>query len=168
MSEDGDRKSGCSCWTVGIALALLFVIAGIAIPNLVHVHHDHAQSAAIGALKTLQTSQAIFREGDKANDGNLDYGTLSELSATQMIDSVLGSGLKQGYLFTATYSPTTSEFLWFATANPTPPLADADHRAFFTNQSGLIWYTTTHGPIPVLADVCQIDSRVVTMPLLGR
>ena len=38
-------------------------------------------------------------EGDKENDGNLDYGTLRELGEAGLIDAVLASGTKEGYLF---------------------------------------------------------------------
>ena len=96
---------------------------------------------AIGALKTIMTSEAVFREGDKEVDGNLDYGMLSELSNTTLVDAVLGSGTKQGYLFEASYSYATSEFLWWATASPEKP-GETGERYFFTNQAGVIYEST--------------------------
>ena len=71
-----------------------------------------------GEAVDVAISARVFREGDKERDGNLDYGMLSELNNTQLVDSIIGSGTKQGYNFQATYSFTSSEFLWFATANP--------------------------------------------------
>ena len=57
------------------------------------------EASAIGGLRTIGTSYAVFREGDKEDDdGNLDYGMLSELNNTKVVDSVIGSGTKQGYV----------------------------------------------------------------------
>src|SRR5262249_43257560 len=101
-----------------IVIAIIAFIAAIAIPNLVSARKHGNETAAIGALKTLQTCQTIFREGDKDGNGRLDYGSLPQLSAAHLVDQVLGSGTKQGYLFRTGASTSTSEFLWFATANP--------------------------------------------------
>jgi prepilin-type N-terminal cleavage/methylation domain-containing protein len=124
-----------------IVVGIGAVIAAISIPNLLQSRKNAAESAAIGAMKTLCTAEAIFREGDKENDGNLDYGMLSELLATNLVDPLLGSGKKQGYLFEASYSFSTSEFLWFATANPVAPGITGD-RYWLTNMAGVIFYTT--------------------------
>src|SRR5438105_4834151 len=115
------KKSRVAAFTLielMIVIAIIAIIAAIAIPNLLAARKHANETAAIGALKTIGTSQAIFREGDKERDGNLDYGMLSELNATSLVDSVLGSGTKQGYLFQAVYGFSTSEFLWFGVANP--------------------------------------------------
>src|SRR5262249_17271831 len=42
---------------------------------------------------------AVFHEGSQEQDGNLDYGLLTELSNVALIDSVLGQGMKQGYSY---------------------------------------------------------------------
>lgn len=99
------------------------------------------EASAIGALKTIATSEAMFREGDKEQDGNLDYGSLAELNDMKLIDSVLGGGTKQGYVFEVHPSATTPEFLWYATARPTTPGTTGD-RFFYTNQAGVIFYST--------------------------
>ncbi len=104
------------------------------------------EASAIGALKTIATSQALFREGDKEQDGNLDYATLAELDRTKLIDSVLGSGTKQGYQFEVHPVPGTPEFLWYAVARPTAP-GTTGERYFYTNQAGVIFYSMT--PIEV-------------------
>lgn len=60
------------------------------------------EAAALGALKTITASSSSFtwREGDKPDDGTLDYGNLETLSNTTLIDDVLGGGgTRQGYKF---------------------------------------------------------------------
>lgn len=92
-------------------------------------------SAAIGALKTITTSQAIFREGDKDGDGKLEYApSLADLARYELVDKVLGSGTKQGYLFEVNRGAATPELLWWATADPITP----GHPSYFVDQSGEI------------------------------
>jgi hypothetical protein len=150
-------------------VTLIVVLLGISLSCVIllpltvgHRHHYGRETAAIGALKTIGSAQALFREADKEGDGNLDYGTLQELrdaGRTGLIDSVLGSGTKQGYLFDVRYSVSTSEFLWFATARPILPDFDRGgdgDRYFATNHEGVTFYTTS-GPIPM-------NDRDCTMP----
>src|SRR5262245_17139525 len=101
-----------------IVIAIIAIIAAIAIPNLLAARKHGNETAAIGALKTITNAQSMFREGDKDGNGSLDYGTITLLSNTQVIDSILGVGTRQGYLFRTGPSTSTPEFLWFATANP--------------------------------------------------
>jgi Ca-activated chloride channel family protein len=114
------------------------------------------EAAAIGALKTLATSQSIYREGDKDQNGNLDYGTLEELARTGLVDSVLGAGTKQGYQFEVHKSTKNPEYLWFAVARPTTPGSTGD-RFFYTNQAGVIFYSTT--PFDVDPETCQVNPK---------
>lgn len=134
------NKKGFTLIELMIVIAIIAIIAAIAIPNLIEARKHGNEAAAIGALKTINTSQTLFREGDKEGDGTLDYGTLQLLSNTTLIDSVLGSGTKQGYKFQCDPSTSTGEFLWFATANPASPTTTGD-RYFCTNHAGVIYYT---------------------------
>ena len=153
------RNKGFTLIELMIVIAIIAIIAAIAIPNLIQARKHGNETAAIGALKTISTSEAIFREGDKEGDGNLDYGMLSELSSTQLIDSILGGGTKQGYLFRSGYSTTTSEFLWFGVANPAVPTTTGD-RYFETNQAGVIYYTSA-GTLALNTGTCALDTTVV-------
>lgn len=113
------------------------------------------EAMAIGALKTLATAQTLFREQDAEHDQVFDYGALDELSDAGMIDRVLGSGKKQGYLFEAAPSPQTSEFLWMATAAPAQPGVTGE-RYFAINQQAVVYEGTA--PLSRGAD-CAIPSR---------
>jgi hypothetical protein len=116
------------------------------------------EPSAIGALKTINVAQVLFRKNDTEGDGVHDYGTLSELAMLGspqdgLVDPVLGSGTKQGYLFESSHSRGGSE--WFATASPTIPTVTGN-RYFATNHLGVIYYSTT-APIPM-------NTRDATLP----
>lgn len=149
-------KKGFTLIELMIVIAIIAIIAAIAIPNLIEARKHGNEAAAVGALKTITTSQSLFREGDKEQDLNFDYGTLAEMSAQQLVDGVLGSGTKQGYLFQCNYGTQTSEFLWFAVANPAVPTTTGD-RYFCTNQAGVVFYTQATSIAPNSAD-CVIPT----------
>jgi prepilin-type N-terminal cleavage/methylation domain-containing protein len=159
-------KRGFTLIELMIVIAIIAIIAAIAIPNLLAARKSANEAAAIGALKTLTTSQSVFREGDKEQDGNLDYGMLTELSNVTLVDSVLGKGSKQGYFFSCTYSYSTSEFLWFALANPQVPTSSGD-RYFETNVAGVIFYTT-QGSLALDTLSCDLSGAISGIVPVGK
>lgn len=124
-----------------IVLVLIAVITAIAIPNLVSARKNANEVAAIGSLKTIANGQQLYRESDKENDGEFDFGSLAELSNTTIIDGTLGSGNRAGYAFETNPGSVNRSFLWFALANPRLPQSSGD-RYFCTNNRGQIFYTT--------------------------
>lgn len=73
------------------------------------------ETAAIGALRTLSSVQAQFREGDREDDNSLDYAeSLNELWQAGLIGDELGSGQRSGYIF----SLSGSTYEWQAAATP--------------------------------------------------
>ncbi|RMG08633.1 MAG: hypothetical protein D6731_21520 [Planctomycetota bacterium] len=132
---------------------LIPVIAAIAVPNLVEARKRGNETAAIGALKFISTSQLLFREGDKDQDGVADYGTLDELAASGLIDAVLGSGTRNGYVFSVAPSPVDPEKRWMAVANPVVRGTTGD-RSFVINQEGVVY--SAEGQELTLNDECEI------------
>jgi type IV pilus assembly protein PilA len=149
-------RSGFTLIELMIVIAIIAIIAAIAIPNLLAARKHGNETAAIGALKTITNAQSMFREGDKDGNGTNDYGTLTALGATQVIDSILGAGTRQGYLFRASASASTPEFLWFATANPALAMSSGD-RYFCTQMQGTIFYTTA-GSMAMNSVDCTVSS----------
>ena len=136
------NQKGFTLIELMIVIAIIAIIAAIAIPNLIEARKGSNEAAAIGALRTLTTAQALFREGDKDKDTTLDYATtMGELKTANLIDGVLGSGTKQGYVFTVG-SAGGAQFTWSATASPASPGKSGD-RYFFVDESGVIRFATT-------------------------
>jgi hypothetical protein len=143
-----------------LGLCVVLGLVAVAIPSLIPTSMTPRNEAfTIGSLKTINTAQTLFREGDKDADGTLDYGALAELSDAGLIDAVLGGGQKNGYVFQVAASPTTPEFLWMAVASPAAPGTSTGVRHFVTNQAGVIYYSTTT-PFAITPD-CAIPAGAV-------
>lgn len=136
----GRSRGGFTLLELIIVIALIAIVAALAIPNIIAARKHANEGAAIGNLKTVVSAQTLFKEQDKENDTNFDYGTLVELSTEGVVDVVIGTGTRQGYLFRVEYSATTSDFLWYGTCNPALPRSSGD-LYFCVNQRGVIFYT---------------------------
>ncbi|HZU98585.1 MAG TPA: hypothetical protein VFF73_17910, partial [Planctomycetota bacterium] len=88
-------------WIFGLLLVL--GIGGWTLRAYLHEVAQSGEAAPIGALKSIATAESIFRE----RPGNGRYGTLAQLRDSKLVDPVLGSGTKQGYIFEAHASTTT-------------------------------------------------------------
>ena len=124
------------------------------------------ESAAIGALKTIANAQALYREADMDGNGTLEYApALSCLVNTgpgrnqDLIDEVLASGTKSGYVFRLHRNPD-ARFLWWASADPRIPGTTGD-RYFGANMAGLIFFSSA-GPVRFNPDGSSPDQ------VLGR
>lgn len=121
-------------------VSIIAIIAVLSIPGVLSSRRSANETSAVAALRLIATSQTAFREADKDNDGQADYGTLAELSSVGLLDEVLGAGTKSGYRFDVAPSTTTPTALWFAVANPIVP-GSTGERAFVVNHAGVVFYT---------------------------
>jgi type IV pilus assembly protein PilA len=135
------RSTGFTLIELLLVVTIISIVAALAIPSIVQARKQAHEGSAIGSMRQILTAETMFRESDMEHDGNIDYGMLSELNNTQLLDSVLGSGTKAGYAFSVTYSFSSSDFLWFGTANPILAGQTGD-RYFAINNSGTMFYTT--------------------------
>jgi hypothetical protein len=124
---------------------------------MVEARANGNEAAAIGSLRSIGSSQTLFRKADKEGDALLDYGTLRELGESSLVDPVLAAGIKQGFSFEV--APSASEPLtkWMAVANPMVP-GSTGNRYFVTNHEGVIFYTS-EGPPLELDPACKIPER---------
>lgn len=114
------QPADCSSILLGLLLAPVIVFVVVS-PVLIDQRPPPYESRAIGALKTISTAQSVFREGDKDGNNTLDYApNLRALEEADLIEPVLGSGVKMGYRFCVQRGEET-EFVWAATAEPVTP-----------------------------------------------
>jgi len=99
-----------------LAIPFLLIVAAIAIPNLLRAKMAANEASAVGSLRIIHTAaieySAKYRNGFAPDLATLDGAGAGAASCdrAQLIDSVLGTGQKAGYIFT--YVPTGQRILW--------------------------------------------------------
>lgn len=117
--------------------------------------------AAIGSLRTIANAQTLYREGDKDGDGTPNFApNLQALTNTgplhddDLIDEVLGTGTKRGYVFTL----RAEGLVWTANADPAIPRVTGE-RYFGGNMAGQIFFST-EGPVRFNPDGSSPDTQL--------
>ncbi len=140
------RQKGFSLIELLIVVAIILIIAGIAIPNLMQTKMPANEAAAISNLKTLNatclTYLTLYNVGYPAALSNLQSpsgGGTPSPAAADLVDNVLAGGSKGGYNYT--YAPGAAVNGVISTytinANPIQP-GKTGTRFFYTDQSGTV------------------------------
>ena len=150
------KQKGFSLIELLIVVAIILIIAAIAIPNLMRSKMAANESSAVGSLRTINTAMVTYSTtfpsiGYSANLGSLgNAGATTPCTSNQaavstascLIDSVLASGTKSGYVFTATAGATVPAVTYTSSATPQAP-NQSGTRYFCSDQSGVIYFNLT-------------------------
>ena len=139
-----DRK-GFSLIELLIVVTIILIISAIAIPNLIKSKIQANETAAVGALRTLNESTVMYSNSygtypHALSDLGPGGGATPSSAAADLIDSSLASGVKSGYKFTfavVASDPTGNVQSYTITATPVTP-GTTGQRSFFIDGSGTI------------------------------
>jgi type IV pilus assembly protein PilA len=149
--KSGNNKSaGFTLIELLIVVAVIMIIAGTAIPNFIRSKMRANESGAVANVRTVTTASIVynttygvgFASSLTALGGN--PATPSAASAG-LIDSVLSTGIKSGYIFTYTSLAVDSNGnvqAYSINADPITPGTTGD-KHFYSDQTSVIRYNLT-------------------------
>jgi type IV pilus assembly protein PilA len=151
----GAPNKGFSLIELLIVVAVILIIAAIAIPNFIRSKMHANEAAAAQNLRNISTAEVAYSTmygiGFSSNLTQLS-GTLliADQNNAGLIDQVLASGTKSGYIYTYTVLTTDPQsHVTSYSVNADPQLVGSSgQRHYYTDQSGVIRAndTTTAGP----------------------
>jgi len=158
------RQKGFTLIELLIVLAIILVIAGIAIPSLIHMKINANETSAVASIKAIQTAQTSYQTTYNAQGyasslaalGGSDSCTPSPANAC-LIDEVLSSGTKAGYTFALVGGNSVGggNTTFIAGAAPQAYNRTGVRRFCATEKSVIRWDANTEGSTtPPTAEEC--------------
>jgi type IV pilus assembly protein PilA len=149
MLRQNDRRRGFSLIEMLIVVSIILILLTVAVPKYIKAQMGARETAAVEAIKTIQTSEFQYQ-----STYNRFANSLQELgppasgpdtqSAGGYIDNALASGEKGGYRFTL----TGNNGGYVITAVPVT-FGSSGGRTFYSDQNGVIHQNFSAEPATV-------------------
>jgi type IV pilus assembly protein PilA len=140
-----NTQKGFSLIELLVVVAVVMILAAIAIPNFIRSRMATNEASAVESLRNIATAQVVYSTtygiGFASALPNLSgNGVLVDQNSAGLIDQVLATGLKSGYIFTLTVVATDSlgnVQAYSVTADP-QVTGSTGQRHFYTDQTSVI------------------------------
>jgi type IV pilus assembly protein PilA len=151
----GRKQKGFSLIELLIVVMIILVIAAIAIPNLLRSRMSANEASAISSMRTIITSEIVYSTtytvgfsgdllslSDGGTSGSCVPPAIPASSSACLIDPLLASGTKSGYLFK--YVPGGGSGINSSyTLNADPVSSGSGQRHFYTDATHVLRVNAT-------------------------
>lgn len=147
MFRTRSGESGFSVIELLVVVAIILTIVAIAVPRMLQGRVKAKEAAAISSIKAIQNAQQLYSQTypDRGYAPTLAYlgpsssGNCDSPTSTCLIDPILASGIKGGYMFEIKGDGNTPVAGYTVTATPDGSHSLGSSQCIFeSDQSGVI------------------------------
>ena len=125
-----------------IVVLIIGIIAQMAIPHLMRSKLAANEASAITTVRSVLNDETLY----VTTLGSGRYGSMATLVSGMLVDTVVGSSTKDGYVFSISLGAADTSFS--IDARPTGYL-NSGIRSFFADETAVIRYTTANSAATV-------------------
>jgi prepilin-type N-terminal cleavage/methylation domain-containing protein len=139
------EEKGFSLIELLIVVAIILIIAAIAIPNFMRARISANEASAVSSLRTISSAEIVYNSYYQTGySSTLDAlgpptSGVATASAAGLVDDVLASGKKSGYLFTYSAGSLAGNIYGSYQCNADPAIPErTGTRNFYTDPTAMI------------------------------
>jgi type IV pilus assembly protein PilA len=130
------EQRGFSLIELLIVVAIIGIIAAIAITNLLKSQQAARETAALREVQALGTAQLQY----SVTKGRGKFANLATLGTEALVDSVMATGTKGGYIFATEPISSGTVAMYDTTAKPSATgTFGIGNRSFYSNESNTVF-----------------------------